>query len=88
MPAPHAVASDAPGRPTNEPAVALVQVDMPGVGAYCPMGHAAHELAPLTDDTVPASHALTWDAPASTTNDPADAFVHADKPVEFAIWPR
>ena len=47
-----------------------------------------HELAPLADETVPAPHVVAWDAPASTTNDPADAFVHTDKPDEFAIWPR
>ena len=56
VPAPHEVDCDAPGRPTNDPANAIVQADMPDVEANRPTRHASHELAPLTDDTVPAPH--------------------------------
>ena len=61
---------------------------MPDEDANCPTGQAAHELAPLTDDTVPAPQVVACDAPASTTKNPAEAFVHTDRPDEFAIWPR
>ena len=57
---------------------------MPLDPATCPTGHAEHELAPLLNDTVPASH-LAGDAdPAKTTNNPAKQGTHADMPNDEA----
>ena len=58
VPAPQATACDAPANTTNDPTAASVHADKPDAFASWPMGHAAHELAPVVAAIDPAAHEM------------------------------